>query len=298
MKTSSTLLVIRSALALLPVWGTLNLASARADTPPPNIILVMPDDVGVGDYACLGNPVIRTPSVDTFSKQGVALTQFHVSPTCSPCRSSLLSGRHEFKNGVTHTILERERMSLKTFTLPQMLKSAGYTTGIFGKWHLGDEEAYRPESRGFDEVYIHGGGGIGQTYPGSCGDAPGNKYFDPAILHNGKFVNLGANFDTEIAAAKAVDVWLRENGRAAEANFDESGSFVPRVSTKSSKYRGVAWSKKSSQWKASIKVAGKMENLGYFDDEAEAARAFDTRAAELGRPTNFDLNGVEIDYSA
>jgi arylsulfatase len=78
-------------------------------------------------------------------------------------------------------------MSLKTFTLAQMLKSAGYTTGIFGKWHLGDEAAYRPESRGFDEVYIHGGGGIGQTYPGSCGDAPDNTNIDPALWHNGKF---------------------------------------------------------------------------------------------------------------
>jgi len=165
----------------------LNLASARVDASPPNIILVMPDDVGVGDYACLGNPVIHTPAVDRFQKEGLTFTQFHVSPTCSPCRSSLMSGRHEFKNGVTHTIHERERMSLKTCTLAQMLKSAGYTTGIFGKWHLGDEEAYRPESRGFDEVYIHGGGGIGQTYPGSCGDAPGNTNIDPALWHNGKF---------------------------------------------------------------------------------------------------------------
>ena len=103
-------------------------------------------------------------------------------------------------------------------------------------------------------------------------------------------------FDTELEAAKAVDVWLRENGRAAEANFDESGSFVPRA--KSSKYRGVTWSKSHNQWHAQISVAGKLEHLGFFDDEAEAARAFDTRAAELGRPTNFDLNGVEIDYSA
>ena len=104
----------------------------------PNIILVMPDDVGYGDYACLGNPIMRTPSVDAFKKQSLLFTQFHVSPTCAPTRSALMSGRHEFKNGVTHTILERERMSLKTYTLAQMLKSAGYTTGIFGKWHLGD----------------------------------------------------------------------------------------------------------------------------------------------------------------
>ena len=74
----------------------------------PNIILVMPDDLGYGDYACLGNPVMRTPSVDAFKKESLLLTQFHVSPTCSPTRSALMSGRHEFKNGVTHTIHERD----------------------------------------------------------------------------------------------------------------------------------------------------------------------------------------------
>jgi len=139
----------------------------------PNIILVMPDDVGYGDYAALGNPLIRTPSVDTFKQESLLFTPFHVSPTCAPTRSALMSGRHEFKNGVTHTILERERMALSTYTLPQLLKTVGYTSGIFGKWHLGDEAAYQPDRRGFDEVYIHGGGGIGQIFPGSCGDAPG-----------------------------------------------------------------------------------------------------------------------------
>jgi len=175
------------ALAVITIALLFQLAPARAASELPNIVLVMPDDVGYGDYACLGNPISRTPSVDAFKKESLLFTQFHVSPTCAPCRSSLMSGRHEFKNGVTHTILERERMSLKTYPLAQLLKSVGYTTGIFGKWHLGDEAAYRPESRGFDEVYIHGGGGIGQTFPGSCGDAPGNTNIDPALWHNGKF---------------------------------------------------------------------------------------------------------------
>jgi len=170
---------------------------------PPNIILVMPDDVGYGDYACLGNPIIRTPSVDAFKKESLLFTQFHVSPTCAPTRAALMSGRHEFKNGVTHTILERERMTLKIFTLPQMLKTVGYTTGIFGKWHLGDEEAYRPENRGFDEVYIHGGGGIGQTYPGSCGDAPDNTNIDPALWHNGRFEKT-RGYCTDLFFAQAL----------------------------------------------------------------------------------------------
>src|SRR5262249_10469775 len=80
-----------------------------------------------------------------------------------------------------------ERMTLDATTVAQVLQSAGYETGIFGKWHLGDQREYRPNRRGFDEMFIHGGGGVGQTYPGSCGDAPGNTYFDPGILHNDRF---------------------------------------------------------------------------------------------------------------
>ncbi len=156
--------------------------AANAPAAGPNIILVMPDDAGYGDYSGLGNPIIRTPSVDAFMKQSLLLTQFHASPTCSPCRAALMSGRHEFRCGVTHTIGGRERMSLEMVTLAETLRSAGYTMGIFGKWHLGDEAAYRPENRGFDEVLIHGSGGIGQA-----GDAPGNHNINPALWHNDRF---------------------------------------------------------------------------------------------------------------
>ena len=162
-------------------------SSSSAEAARQNIIIIMPDDVGYGDFACHGNPIIRTPSIDALWRQSVRFTDFHVSPTCAPTRAALMTGRHEFKNGVTHTIFERERLTLQATTVAQLLKSAGYTTGIFGKWHLGDEPDRWPSKRGFDEMFIHGAGGIGQTYPGSCGDAPGNTYFDPAILHNGTF---------------------------------------------------------------------------------------------------------------
>src|SRR5581483_10930330 len=154
----------------------------------PNIILILTDDQGYGDLSCHGNPVLKTPNIDKLYARSVRFTDFQVSPTCAPTRASIMTGRHEFRSGVTHTINERERLSLEAFTLAQLLKTAGYTTGIFGKWHLGDEDAYQPDRRGFDEVFIHGAGGIGQTYPNStCGDAPGNRYFDPVIKHNGRF---------------------------------------------------------------------------------------------------------------
>lgn len=181
----------------------------------PNIVLIMPDDMGWGDIAAHGNPLIKTPNLDRLYAQSTRFTDFHVSPTCAPTRSSLLSGRHEFKNGVTHTINERERMALATTTLAQVLKSAGYTTGIFGKWHLGDEEPYQPQNRGFDEVFIHGAGGIGQSYPGSCGDAPNNKYFDPAIRHNGTFVKT-KGYCTDLFFAQALK-WIKANRTASKS---------------------------------------------------------------------------------
>jgi hypothetical protein len=121
-----------------------------------------------------------------------------------------------------------------------------------------------------------------------------------SFRHNGRVVNLKGTFATDKEASDAVDAFLIANGRADETNHDANGIFRPRDPTKSSKFRGVAWAKDRKQWYAYIKVAGKTENLGYFDDEAEAARAYDTRAAELCRPTiyllNFDGNGAEIVY--
>jgi arylsulfatase A-like enzyme len=153
----------------------------------PNIIFVLTDDQGYGDLSCHGNPVLKTPHLDQMHERSLRFTNWFNSPTCAPTRSALLTGQHEFRNGVTHTIYERERLALSSTTLAQVVKQAGYSTGIFGKWHLGDEAVYQPGKRGFDEVFIHGAGGIGQSYPGSCGDAPGNSYFDPYILHNGTF---------------------------------------------------------------------------------------------------------------
>jgi arylsulfatase len=194
---------------LLTVLASLTSFSLAAESPAPlrpNIVLVMTDDQGYGDLGCTGNPIIKTPHIDSFARESVRFTDFHVSPTCAPTRCALMTGRHEFRSGVTHTIFERERMSLKTMTIAQVLKSAGYTTGIFGKWHLGDEEAYQPNRRGFDEVYIHGGGGIGQTFPGSCGDAPGNTYFNPTIRHDGSFEKT-KGYCTDLFFAQALK-WM------------------------------------------------------------------------------------------
>ena len=174
----------------------------------PNIILVMTDDQGYGPVGRHGHPWIETPNLDALYDKSVRFTRFLVSPTCAPTRSALMTGRHPMRNGVTHTILERERMTLDATILPQVLKTAGYTSGIFGKWHLGDEEPYQPHNRGFDEAFIHGAGGIGQAYACSCADAPGNRYFDPTIRHNGRFVKT-EGFCTDVFFTAALG-WIKE----------------------------------------------------------------------------------------
>ena len=183
----------------------------------PNIVFIMPDDHGYGEIARHGNDIIQTPHLDRLHDRSLRFTDYHVSPTCSPTRASFMSGKHEFKNGVTHTLFERERLALSTVTIAQVLQKSGYSTGIFGKWHLGDEDEYQPNHRGFDEVYIHGGGGIGQTYPGSCGDAPNNYYFNPAILHNGVF-ERATGYCTDAFFVQATK-WIDEQRKTGKPFF-------------------------------------------------------------------------------
>ncbi len=183
----------------------------------PNIILIMTDDQGYAPVGRHGHPWLQTPNMDQHYDHSTRFTRFLVSPTCSPTRSALMTGRHPLKNGVTHTILERERLTLAATTLPQVLKQSGYTTGIFGKWHLGDEEEYQPHKRGFDEAFIHGAGGIGQAYDCSCADAPGNKYFDPAIRHNGSFVKT-KGFCTDLFFTAALG-WIKEQSQQEKPFF-------------------------------------------------------------------------------
>ena len=183
----------------------------------PNIILVMTDDQGMGDLSCMGNTVLRTPNIDRFYKRSTRLTDFHVSPTCAPTRSAIMSVRPPFKVGVTHTILQRERMALDVFTMPQALQSAGYATGLFGKWHLGDEEDRLPQSRGFDEVLMHGGGGIGQYKYGDFEANTENVYFDNVLLHNDTIVQT-KGFCTDVFFSAGL-AWIKKQKETENPYF-------------------------------------------------------------------------------
>lgn len=213
---------MRTALLLTTFLVVTNVSRADVANTRPNIILVMTDDQGMGDLSCMGNEVLRTPHLDRFHAVSTRFTDFHVSPTCAPTRSAIFSGRHEFRNGVTHTIKERERMALETTTFVKLLSGNGYATGIFGKWHLGDEDAYQPYNRGFTETFIHGAGGIGQSYEGSCADFPPNreaagKYFDNVILHNDTIVQT-AGFCTDVFFDAALG-FIKEHEQSGKPYF-------------------------------------------------------------------------------
>jgi arylsulfatase B len=157
------------------------LLAQPAPKTPPNVVIVITDDQGYGDLACHGNPVIKTPSIDKLYAESLRLDNYHVSPTCSPTRSALMTGRYTNLVGPWHTIQGRSMLHKDEVTMADCFKATGYRTGIFGKWHLGDNYPFRPQDRGFEETVVHGGGGVWQTP-----DHFGNDYFDDTYWHNGK----------------------------------------------------------------------------------------------------------------
>lgn len=146
----------------------------------PNVILIMTDDQGYGDVGIHGNTMLKTPNLDTLARQGVRMTDFHVDPTCAETRAALMTGRYSCRTGVWHTINGRSILREDELTMADVFASNGYATGIFGKWHLGDNYPFLPQHRGFQETLIHGGGGVTQTP-----DAWGNDYYDDTYFRNG-----------------------------------------------------------------------------------------------------------------
>ncbi len=170
----------------------------------PNVILILTDDQGYGDFACHGNPWLRTPHLDALHADSVRLTDFHVDPMCAPSRAGLMTGRYSARTGVWSTLYGRYIMSLDETTVADVFRTAGYATGLFGKWHLGDTWPYRPQDRGFDETLSFGGGVVGEIP-----DYWNNDYFNATYMRNG----VPERFEDRYC----TDVW-----------FDEALAFIER----------------------------------------------------------------------
>ena len=213
--------IINFLFGLILVFMFLSCQNNKPPTPSttnlPNIIIVITDDQGYGDLSCHGNPHIKTPFLDQLYKESTRLTDFHVNPTCAPTRAALLTGHDANRTGVWHTIGGRSLLLEKEVTLPEVLRDNGYSTGIFGKWHLGDNFPFRPQDRGFQEVLVHGGGGVGQQP-----DFWNNDYFDDTYYHNGQPKSF---------KGYCTDVWFQEAIKFMEQNRQKGQPFFSYIAT-------------------------------------------------------------------
>ena len=185
------------------------------DVTRPNVVVMMMDDLAYGDLACHGNPYVSTPHLDALYADSVRFTHYASGPMCTPARASLMTGRYHLRTRAIDTFCGRSMIDPGEVTLGHVLQRAGYATGAFGKWHLGDAYPMRACDLGFDETLMHNAGGIGQ--PGDHREnhwREGEAYFD-AVLHRGGVPERSAGYCTDVFADETI--------RFIEANRD--GSF-------------------------------------------------------------------------
>ncbi len=181
-RPSSSFVVVSFLSFVATVAVSLFPTSATAATGKrPNVLIILSDDQGYGDVSAHGNPILKTPNLDKLHGESVRLTDFHVAPMCTPTRGQLMSGRDALHTGASSVCAGRSFLPRGTPTMPEIFRAAGYRTGLFGKWHLGDSYPNLPHQRGFEEAVYHLGWGIT-----SMADTWLNDCFDGRFFHNGK----------------------------------------------------------------------------------------------------------------
>jgi arylsulfatase A-like enzyme len=158
---------------------------------PPNVVVILADDAGWGDFSCVGNTNLATPAIDGLARDGAVFERFFVQPVCAPTRAELLTGRYHPRSGVRGVSLGQERMAADERTLAEVFHDAGYATGCFGKWHNGTQWPYHPRARGFDTFY-------GFT------EGHWNAYHDAELEHDGRFVR-GSGYIADDLTGRAID---------------------------------------------------------------------------------------------
>ena len=192
----------RKFLLMILAFG-LSFASMAQKNIHPNVILIITDDQGYGDLGISGNSLIKTPIIDRFAKQSLRFNDFHVSPVCAPTRSSLMTGRYSLRTGIRDTYNGGATMASSEITIAEILKQAGYRTGLFGKWHLGDNFPSRPMDQGFDESLMHLSGGMGQVGDVTTYFQKDSSYFNPVLWKNGQKESF-KGYCSDIFAANAI----------------------------------------------------------------------------------------------
>ncbi len=176
---------------MMAVAAALSSAEIGFAAEKPNVIVILMDDMGYGDLSCTGNKNYQTPNIDQIASEGVRLESFYVCPLCAPTRAEFLTGRYHTRGGVQGVSTGEERLNPDEETIAEVFKSAGYRTGLFGKWHNGSQFPYHPNGQGFDEFYGFTSGHWGQ-------------YFDPVLEHNAELTR-GEGYVTTDFTTKMLD---------------------------------------------------------------------------------------------
>jgi arylsulfatase A-like enzyme len=132
---------------LLAVLFAVNAQAASS----PNVVVLLADDSGWGDYSINGNTNLKTPNIDSLAKAGASFDRFFVCALCAPTRAEFLTGRYHSRGGVLGVSTGQERLNTDVKTVADHFRTAGYSTGAFGKWHNGSQWPYHPNARGFQE---------------------------------------------------------------------------------------------------------------------------------------------------
>jgi arylsulfatase len=183
----------------------------------PNVIVILTDDQGYGDLSSHGNPALKTPNLDRLREQSTRFTDFHVAPMCTPTRSQLLTGRHSLVNMAMNVSSGRTLLRRDIPTMAEIFRSSGYATGIFGKWHLGDNHTYRPQDRGFEESVW-----FPSSHIGSASDAWNSDYFDDRYRHKDRL---------ESYKGYCTDVFFNEASRWIESQSAAKRPFLAYIPT-------------------------------------------------------------------
>jgi arylsulfatase A-like enzyme len=196
-RISKAKIMVSALLSFILLWTAcgINGKAAKIDKATPNIIIVMTDDQGYGDLSAHGNPIIETPNLDYLYANSVRFENFHVNPTCAPTRAALMTGKYNHRVGVWHTVLGLERVRQSEQTMADIFSENGYTTGIFGKWHLGDDYPFRPNDRGFQESVVCKAGSVNQMADYWDNDRMNDTYFHNDLPEKYKGYSADVFFD-------------------------------------------------------------------------------------------------------
>ncbi len=188
-------------------------AAAISQAAGPNVVLVLLDDAGYGDFACLGNPKLKTPHIDELYAQSIRLTDFHVAPMCTPTRGELLSGVDALRNGAMNVASGRSFLRRELPTLADLFAGTGYRTGQFGKWHLGDSYPYRPQDRGFQRSLW-----FPASHIPSAAEYWRNTYTDTWLRHEDGQIRQSKGYCTDVFFDEAMH-WITDRSTGSKPFF-------------------------------------------------------------------------------